>query len=156
MASSEIPVNNEVKDFWESIFQKTNITEQLMNLAENNSSSMNFKFELFDYGKVQITAKPAVPLGTNFMSDVFITSAYLENGKHHAAFVKVVKEMTIPVYRFVNYLLLIGFSFIGSTIKSIQVSSRVHWWFISKGICCLSTMDSRVKRNQILQESDQL
>ncbi|EFX85019.1 hypothetical protein DAPPUDRAFT_222817 [Daphnia pulex] len=88
MASSEIPVNA-VKEFWKSIFQKTNLTQQLMNLAENSSSSMDFKFELFEYGKVQITAKPAVPLGTNFMSDVFITSAYLANGKHHAAFVKV-------------------------------------------------------------------
>lgn len=96
MASSEIPVLNAVKEFWESIFQKTNLTEQLMNLAENSSSlSMDFKFELFEYGKVQITAKPAVPLGTNFMSDVFITSAYLENGKHYTAFVKVFKEITV-------------------------------------------------------------
>jgi len=93
MASSEPPVK-EVKEFWGSIFQKTNLTKQLMNLAENSSSSVDLKFELFDYGKVQITAKPAVPLGTNFMSDVFITSAYLENGKHYTAFVKVIEEIT--------------------------------------------------------------
>ena len=69
-----------------------------MDLAVTSSSSTDadLKFELFDYGKIKINAKPAVPLGTNFMSDVFITDAYLENGRHYTGFVKAFSEI-VPI-----------------------------------------------------------
>jgi hypothetical protein len=105
MASSELPVKEEIVEFWESIFQKTNLTKQLMDLAVNSSSSTDadLKFELFDYGKIKIHAKPAVPLGTNFMSDVFITDAYLENGRHYTGFVKVFSEIVPITYIIMHF-----------------------------------------------------
>lgn len=88
MASAEKSVN-EIQKFWKTVFQQTDLTQKLMKIAENNNPLTNFEFDLSGYGKVWITAKPAVPLGTNFMSDVFITDASVEIGGQYTGFVKV-------------------------------------------------------------------
>lgn len=88
MATTKKPVN-EIQSFWETVFQQTNLTQQLMAIAKKNNPSTDFEFNLSGYGKVLINAKPAVPLGTNFMSDVFITHASDQMGVKYTGFVKV-------------------------------------------------------------------
>ncbi len=87
MAVFESASLNETKEFWKAIFQKTNFTEQLMEV--DTSKLTDFTFELPIYGNICIVAIPAVPLGTNFMSDVFIANASLDTGKRYTGFVKV-------------------------------------------------------------------
>ncbi|KAI9562119.1 hypothetical protein GHT06_013084 [Daphnia sinensis] len=88
MASAEKSVN-EIQNFWKTVFQQTDLIQQLMKIAENHKPLINSEFDLSGYGKISITAKPAVPLGTNFMSDVFITDATVETGGQYTGFVKV-------------------------------------------------------------------
>lgn len=79
----------ENQDFWTCIFKNTKLAEQLMNQEAQVSGQTEFHHQLPDYGQVKITAKPAVPLGTNFMSDVFTLTAFPENGELYSSFVKV-------------------------------------------------------------------
>lgn len=84
MASSHFVKENQ--EFWKAIFLHTNLSQKLM---ETNCVLSNIYFELPDYGKVEIAAKPAVPLGTNFMSDVFTVNASCGGAKVYTGFVKV-------------------------------------------------------------------
>ena len=80
---------NDTQEFWKAIFQQTRFTCQLIDVETSKMTDFNFK--LPNHGEVQINIKPAVPLGTNFMSDVYIANASLKNGKQYAGFVKVKK-----------------------------------------------------------------
>lgn len=80
----------EKQEFWKAVFQQSELTQQLMDLK--GSDLTHFQFELSGIGEVHVTAKPAVPLGTNFMSDVFTVQASLENAKH-TGFVKVTHSL---------------------------------------------------------------
>lgn len=75
----------ENKNFWRILCNQSDLISKLM--AEEIDHPV--EFHLPQYGKVIVTAKPAVPLGTNFMSFVFTTVAVTESGKQFSAFVKV-------------------------------------------------------------------
>ena len=79
------------QNFWKLLFQQTDLTHQLMGDAEEMKDvTKSFEFNLtVPYGKVSVTAKPAVPVGSNFMSDVFSAAAIDEQGKKYSGFVKV-------------------------------------------------------------------
>lgn len=75
------------KAFWKVVFQETNLSDKLMDTGLVDEIAMDF--QLPSFGNVHVIAKPAVPLGTNFMSDVFTTHAVLDNGTQFSAFIKV-------------------------------------------------------------------
>ncbi len=80
----------ENQDFWQVLFQQTNLTLLLMEDEEMNDIPKQFEFNLdVPYGKTSVTAKAAVPIGSNFMSDVFIVTAIDEKSKQYSGFVKV-------------------------------------------------------------------
>ena len=81
----------ENQDFWQVLFQQTNLTLLLMEDEEMNDITKQFEFNLDDvpYGKTSVTAKAAVPIGSNFMSDVFIVTGIDEKSNQYSGFVKV-------------------------------------------------------------------
>lgn len=86
---SSTAVVEECKQFWEAVVQHTNLINILMKNEIATLADQNFN--LCPYGTVQITASPAVPLGTNFMSDVFIVNASAGD-KKFKSFVKVCRQ----------------------------------------------------------------
>ena len=82
---------NENKKLWRAIFQSTKIV-QLLNQREMTKEigTEPIVFDVQSFGKIEVTAKPAVPLGANFMSKVYSISAVtVNNGKQFSSFVKV-------------------------------------------------------------------
>ena len=76
----------ENQHFWRTFFRETSIIQKFM--AEEMLSA-SVEFNLKSYGKLTVSATLAVPLGTNFLSDVYTVKATLENGTHYSSFVKV-------------------------------------------------------------------
>ena len=76
------------KQFWKKLFEESDLVKQLM--GKDGATPINeFIFNISLFGSVRCKVKPAVPLGTNFLSDVFIAKASLENGRNYSSFVKV-------------------------------------------------------------------
>lgn len=73
--------------FWSALFQETDLSFKLMH-QDPSIQLIELTFGLKSFGEVTITAKPAVPLGTNFMSDVYIVTASVQS-KEYSSFVKV-------------------------------------------------------------------
>lgn len=73
------------QDFWSTLFKESNILDKLL------AGEITFptEFDVPKYGKVSVTARPAVPLGTNFMSHAFTAIALTSSGTPFSAFVKV-------------------------------------------------------------------
>ena len=88
MATKELGSLEDNKQFWKNLFEESDLTSQLMG-KDGATPIDEFIFNITLYGRVHLKVKPAVPIGTNFLSDVFIASASLENGKNYRGFVKV-------------------------------------------------------------------
>ena len=81
------PEQSEQNLFWSSLFRETDLSTKLM-FQDPSVQLIEHTFSLKSFGEVNVNAKPAVPLGTNFMSDVFIVSANVKS-KEYRSFVKV-------------------------------------------------------------------
>lgn len=84
-----LPEQSEQNLFWSALFQETDLSSKLM-CQDPSVQLIEHDFTLTSFGEVHISAKPAVPLGTNFMSDVFIITASFPS-KEFTSFVKVIK-----------------------------------------------------------------
>ena len=88
MAAKELDSLEDHKQFWKNLFEESDLTSQLMG-KDGATPIDEFIFNISLYSQVHLRVKPAVPIGTNFLSDVFIANANLENGKNYRGFVKV-------------------------------------------------------------------
>ena len=83
---SALKLDEESNHVWKTVFQETDLASSLVN---SKWVEANFKFNLSKFGQIQCNVKKAVPIGTNFLSDVFTVATITEDGKHYQAFVKV-------------------------------------------------------------------
>ena len=74
-------------NLWAAIFQETDLVSKLMNSKWNTA---NFEFDLKQFGETKLSVRKAVPLGTNFLSDVFNVTVIVNNNQSYEAFVKVI------------------------------------------------------------------
>ena len=104
---------DENKVFWKTLFEESGLVKNLMG-KDGSTPFDEFKFDISSFGKVSLTVKPAVPIGTNFLSDVFIAKAVLENGKTCSSFVKVLIVGHNFIHHYLN--LITKFNCEGSSI----------------------------------------
>ena len=98
---------NELKKFWQTLFEKENIAPQLASLVTEHADE-GLLFNLPEYGEVLVKAKSASSLGDNFMSDTFITtvertiqddSATCKNTITHGSFIKVINLFNLNHFK---------------------------------------------------------
>jgi len=58
-------------------------------LMNSKWNTANFEFDLKQFGETKLSVRKAVPLGTNFLSDVFNVTVIVNNNQSYEAFVKV-------------------------------------------------------------------
>lgn len=88
------------KQFWKNLFEESDLIPQLMG-KDGATPIDEFIFNISLYGKVHLKVKPAVPIGTNFLSDVFVANAILENGNNFRGFIKVIYQYSFFLYTFI-------------------------------------------------------